>query len=164
MAAPLGERAVDRPPMLRLALIQCLRWADRKTRPATLPCFRSTPGPALALRPTFGCVPISGDVNCWEARFTSQTIPQEDGQADVTSPQGKTPAPEFFAGFTALAYRGHCKGTSPLYPDWIFRPAMQLQERVAVAAGAVAKIGALGEWTGSPREIASLNEQRFDIG
>ena len=41
---------------------------------------------------------------------------------------------------------------------------MELKEGIAVAAGAVTEIGAFGEWTGRPGEVAAIDQHAFQIG
>src|ERR1700722_4910296 len=93
---------------------------------------------------------LSEDVDGGKARHAAQAVRQIDRKAHVAGPQRIVTAPELLARLAALGDGRHRKCPRALEPNRVRRAAMQLEECVAVAAGAVTEIGALCARTSRP--------------
>src|SRR5580693_4862073 len=83
----------------------------------------------------------SENVDCREGWLTRHAIPQINGEADVAGPQRIAAATDLASFLSTLRDRSHREGASAFKPDRIPRPPIELEERVAVTARAVTKIG-----------------------
>src|SRR5215831_11853135 len=99
-----------------------------------------------------------------EARFRRQAIPQVDCEADVTGPQRVTTLPERVASLLKLGDGGHRESLCTVEPERIAGPAMEFEERVAVAPGAVTEVRTFRKRARSPSEIAAFQQQSVQRG
>ncbi len=67
-------------------------------------------------------------------------IPEIDRKADIAGPQRIAALAKFPPRFAALRNGGHRKGPGALEPNRIMRAAIEFQESIAVAAGAMAEV------------------------
>src|SRR4029453_12321242 len=104
-----------------------------------------------------GCTPeLLGQRNGSAAR---EAVGEVERRSGVASPQRVAAAAELCAGACDLSDRVHCEGASTLKPQLIPRPLEQGQEGVPVTCNAVAKVRPFRQRAGSPRELATGEEQ-----
>ena len=84
-------------------------------------------------------------------------MPQVHGKADVAGPQGVAASAKLIARLAALGYSGYGECSGVFEPHSIVCSAMELEERIAIAACAMTEIGTLGERTCFPSQPAPAN-------
>src|SRR6266545_7393985 len=103
----------------------------------------------------------SKDIDCRKLWLGGQAVPQIDGEANIAGPQRVAASPKLVACLTILSDRGHREGPGALKPHQIVGSTIKFEERIAIAARAVAEVGAFGERSSSPSEFAAFAQQVF---
>src|SRR5690349_4750294 len=106
---------------------------------------------------------MSEDIDRRKARHPRQAVPKVDCKAHVTGPERISAAPVFLTRFPALSHRRHRECAGSFEPHCVIGPTIELEERVTIAAGTVAKIGTLGERTSCPTELAPFNQEDLEL-
>src|SRR5690242_16693725 len=144
---------------------RCSRGAATRDRnEATWPgcgCIRSAWGRWSPAR-TRRC--SSEDVESWKTGFCPQAIVKIHRDAGVACPQRIAPLVVVAPGGASLLDRGHGKGARTLKPARVAGELVELEERIAVAGGTVAKVRALGERPGAPDQLARAHQQTLELG
>src|SRR5690349_4273826 len=113
------------------------------------------PGPGPDSR---GLAPLYGRLDAVEHRHRGigpYAAREEAGGADVAGPQRVAPPAVLRAGPLDLGRGVHRERPRPFQPALVAGAVEELQERVAVAGGAVAEAGALGQRPRRPGELAA---------
>src|SRR5262249_44004757 len=96
-----------------------------------------------------------------KARHRPQTVPQVDGEANVARPQRISAAAKLLSRLAALGEAAHGECAGAFKPNGVACSPIQLEEGIAVAAGAMTEIGAFGERPRGPGESPPFVQQLF---
>src|ERR1700733_2729070 len=95
-----------------------------------------------------------------ETRLAGDAIPQVHSKPDIAGPQRVAAAAELRARLAALRDCRHGERAGALETGGIVGAPLELEERISIAAGAMAKVRTLGERPCRPDEFAAF-EQKF---
>ena len=96
-------------------------------------------------------------------RLACDAVPKIYRKADVAGPKRIPSAAHGYLSAAVLDDGRHGKLACPVEPDWIFRAAIELEECIAIAARAMAKIRALGQRSGGPGESTAFQQKRVEV-
>src|SRR5512146_8710 len=103
------------------------------------------------------------DVQRGESRLRLHAIAEIDRKADIPGPQRVASLAMALARLVGLHDAMHREGARAFEPLAIGRPDVELQERVAIATGAVTQVCALGERPGRPDRLAGRKQQVVEL-
>jgi hypothetical protein len=106
----------------------------------------------------------SEHVNTREPRLARDAIPKADCETDVAGPQGISSATNGDLRAAILDDCRHSELACTVEPNGIVRSAVELEERIAISAGAVAEVRALGKRSGGPGKATAVQQKCVECG
>src|SRR5437588_8431118 len=94
-----------------------------------------------------------------ETRLPGDAVPKVDCKADVAGPKRIPSAADGDLSAAILDDGRHGELACAVEPNRVVRATVELEECVAIAAGAVAKVRALGERSGGPGEATGIQKK-----
>jgi hypothetical protein len=94
-----------------------------------------------------------------EARLPSDAIPKVNCKTDIAGPKGIPSAANDDLRSAILDDGRHSELACAVEPNRVVRAAVELEECVAIPTRAVAKVRALGKWSGSPGEATGIQKK-----
>src|SRR5437899_988113 len=99
------------------------------------------------------------DVERRELRFRAQAIPEIDREAGIAGPQRVSPLPVAHGVLLRLRNAVHGERTRAFEPQHVLCPLIELQKRIAIAAGAVAQVRTFVQRPGRPDGLSRGEQQ-----
>src|SRR6478672_11229986 len=113
----------------------------------------------MTVKPSVPLAPSSGSVQRRHRCVLGDAAPEVEGSANIACPQRVTAASIAATHPRDLSPGVHSEGAGSVEPELVAVALEELQERVAVAGGAVAEARAFDERACAPNELASCKQQ-----